>query len=613
MKSRLLLLIGSILIGVTLVGCGGGGSSASAPSPGAGNASVGTVSAADGSAMAYAKIIFSSLTDGTSSSGTADINGNIQVPASGVTFPILVKAVSLDGAKVNYGYIANSSQASVPVNPLSTFVLAIASNGNPASIASASQLTTQSIASAKTSVNSIFSNIFSAFNVSSSIDLLTTSFSTNHTGMDLVLDSMGVYFDVTGNPTLCTKITNQCKVFTLSSLDTSPISLSPQTLASINSVPFQACSTFINSLGSASFSTYNSSLYDPSFLNSGLTSLAYSNAMAAKLSGVSASFNTPIYMGQDANNNFIFQFFVFNNTTNQYAGTQSMAFKSSGVNNCVMVGNQLPFWIQVSSQITSYSRIDGTFGGLQNPAGSPSVVTTAPITGIYFKAGGDGFGNSGALDNLVNPGSPPVVTATTIQKLQFSLCDSSNNCNTPLIELLKGQNNNGFYYLPNNVNTIPVVSYSSIGLNSAASFYNGNANPIQVKMLDSSGSVRQTTYLRIGGGYISQAELQAVTLPSVTNVAAILNTQSNLSAPSLNINIPTGTLVQSVSLTSGPNSGNPTTSAAFILGTSSLSSTINQPINVSTDNYRSIMLNGSTTSGKSISVKYVFSSSSGSI
>jgi hypothetical protein len=614
MKNRLLLLIGSIITGAIVVACGGGGGSGTSTSSNAGGtAGAGMVSAADGSAMAYSQIIFSSLADSTSFSGTADIGGNIQVPSSGVTFPILVKAVSLDGSKINYGYVANNAQTSVPVNPLSTFVLAIASNGNPASISSASQLTTQSIASAKTAVNAIFTNIFSAFNVSTSIDLLTTSFSANHTGMDLVLDSMGVYFDAIGNPTLCTKISNQCKVFTLSSLDTSPISLSAQTIASINSVPFQACSTFINGLGSSSFATYNSGLYDASFLNSGLTSQAYSSAMAAKLSGVSASFNTPIYVGQDANNNHIFQFFVFNNGTNQYAGTQSMSFKSSGGNNCVMVGDQLSFWIQVSSQITSYTRVDGSFAGAQNPAGSPSVVTAAPITGLYFKAGGDGFGNSGALDNLVNQGSPPVATATTIQRLQFNLCDASNNCNTPLIELRKGNANNGFYYVPSNVNTIPVVSYSSINLNSPTSFYNGNANPIQVKMLDGNNTVQQTTYLKIRGGFISQAELQAVTLPSVSNATSILNTQSNLSAPSLSINIPTGTIVQSISLTSGPNNGTPTTSSAFVLSTSSLSSTMNQSINVATDNYRSIMLNGSTATGKPISVKYVFSSVSGSI
>lgn len=612
MKNRILKLIGSTITALLVVACGGGGGDSTLVSSGSPN-NVGVVSAADGSAMAYANVIFSSLTDSTSSSGTADINGNIQVPSSGVTFPILVKAVSLDGSKINYGYVLNSAQTNVPVNPLSTFVLAIASNGNPALITSTAQLPTQSLTSAKSSVNAIFANIFSAFNVSSSIDLLTTSFPANHTGIDLVLDSMGIVFDASGNPTLCTKITNQCKVFTLSNLDTTALSFSAQTIASINLVPFQACSSLINTLGSASFSTYNSSLYDPSFLNSGLTSQSYSSAMAAKFTGVSASFNTPIYIGQDANHNYIFQFFVFNNSTNRYAGTISMAFKSSGSNNCVMVGDQLSFWIQVSSQITSYTRVDGTFGGSQNPAGSPSVVTTAPITGLYFKAGGDGFGNNGALDNLVNPGSPPTPTATTIQKLQFNLCDASNNCNTPLIELRKGQNNNGFYYVPNNVNTIPVVSYSSIGLNSAASFYNGNTNPIQVKLLDGNNTVQQITYLKIKGMFISQEELHAVTLPSVSNVINILNTQSNLLAPSLSINIPTGTIVQSVSLTSGPNSGNPATAAAFILGTSSLSSTINQQINASTDNYRSIMLNGSTTSGKSISIKYVFSSSSGSI
>ena len=612
MKKSLITLLTSLLASAILVACGGGGGgggSSSAGNSATSSANSGaSVSASDGSAMSYAKVTFTSLVDSTNSTGVADVNGNIQVPSSGLTFPAIVAAQSLDGTKINYGYIASSSQTSVPVNPLSTLVLAVASNGNPSSITSASPPSASSLANAKTAINSIFSSIFSQFSVDANVDLLTTSFATNHTGIDLILDSMAVIFDNAGNPTVCTKVLNACKVFSLSSLDTTPIVLSTANLNLIRSVPVVACSNLISSLSSASFATFNSSLYDANFLNSGLNAQAYSSNTYNKFNGINASMNTPLFVGQDVNSNYIFQFYVYNNTTNQYAGTQSMAFKLNSAGNCVMAGDQLPFWIQVNSQITYNTRISGTFGGSTTPTASPGAVTASPVAGIYFKAGGDSFGNSTALDNVTVNGN-----SVTIQTLNFYLCDASNHCNTPLITMTKGFTNNGYYYLPSNVNTLPIVSYSSLGINSAATFYNGNPNPIKVDMLDANNAVKATTYLKIKGSYISPSELQAITLPSVSNAQAVLNTQSDLVNPALNLSVPSGTIVQSLSLTSGPNNGTPTTDAIFVLSASSGSTTFNKTISASTDSYRSIQLNGSTATGKSISIKYVFSSSSGSI
>ena len=611
MKKAMLRSVIFLIIVTALTACGGGGggsSTSSSTSAPAVTTAAGSISAADGSAMSYASITISSLSDSTIYTGAADINGNISVPTSGLTFPAIVKAQSLDGTKINYGYIANNSQTSVPVNPLSTLVLAVASNGNPVLITSASQLSAGSIAAAKTAVNSIFSNVFSQFSVASNMDLLTTSFPANHAGIDLILDSMSVIFDHSGNPTVCTKILNTCKVFTIAALDTSPITLSAANINSIRSVPVDACSNFVTNLNSTSFSTFNSSLYDDNFLNSGLSAQSYNSNFYSKLNGINASFNTPLFIGQDVNGNYIFQFYVYNTTTNQYAGTQSMAFKLNGAGSCVIAGDQLPFWIQVSSQITYNTRINGTFGGAPTPTANAGTVTTAPIAGIYFKAGGDSFGNSAALDNVSVSGSP-----ITIQTLQFYLCDANNICNTPLITMTKGSSNNGYYYTPNNVNTLPIVSYSSLGITSATSFYNGNPNPIKVVMRDSANAVQATTYLKIKGAYISPSELQAINLPSVSNVSDILNTQSDLANPTLNLAIPTGSIIQSVSLTSGSNSGAPTTNSIFVLSSSSTSSTFSKTVSVSNDNYRSIQLNGSTSTGKSIAIKYVFSTLSGSI
>ena len=589
-----------------LASCGGGGGSSNTS-----QGSSSTINAVDGAAMSYAKVTVNSLVDATTSSGTADVNGNVQTP-SNVTFPAIVQAISLDGTKANFGYIASANQANVPVNPLSSLVLAIAANRNPATITTSSQLTPASLTTAKAAVNSIFANIFSYFNVPAGFDILSDTFAANHSGLDLVLDSMSVTFDTFGNPTLCNKILNACKPFTLANLDTTAIDISANTVTLINSVPLDACSRMISGLTTASFSTYNPGLYSSDFLNSGLTSRDYSAALAAKLNLVNASFHSPIFIGQDDSSNFVFQYVVFNDDTRTYAGTQSMSFKLSN-GNCVMVGDQLPFWIQAISQITYYTRANGTFNGNPTPAGLPSVVTPQPITGIYFKAGGDSFGNSSALDNVVTPGSPPVVTNTTIQSLEFSLCDASNVCSSTIMTMQKGPNNNGFYYVPNGVNTIPVVKYSDLGLNTPASFYNGNPNPIKVVLKDSHGTVYGTRHIKIKGGYIADSELQSLTLPSVANAAAILNTQSTLTNPTLSINIPAGTLIQAVSVFSGPNNGTVSGTSSFILSGSNNQTTINKTINASTDDYRSISLNGSTISGRPISIKYVFSTASSSI
>lgn len=606
------LILLSFLFATLLSACGGGGgggssSTATPSSPTPAVASAGTISAADGSAMSYAQITIVSLADGASAGYTADANGKLQIPTA-FAYPAIVQAQSLDGTKINYGYIANNTQTSVPVNPLSTLVLTIAAGKSPGLINSNFRVTDTSVASAKAAVNSIFANIFSQFSVASNVDLLTTSFETNHSGIDLILDSMSVIFDNSGNPTVCTKVLNTCKVLTLSNLDTTPLAISSANVNLIKSVPVIACSNFITNLGASSFATFNANLYDANFLNSGLGAQSYNSNFYSKLNGINASFNTPLFVGQDVNNNYIFQFYVFNNTSNQYAGTQSMAFKLNSAGNCVMAGDQLPFWIQVNSQITYNTRINGLMGGLSTPAADSGAITAAPVAGIYFKAGGDSFGNSAALDNVTVNGNN-----FTIQTLKFYLCDASNSCNTPLITMTKGGNNNGYYYTPNNLNTLPIVSYSSLGISSAATFYNGNPNPIKVDMLDSNGINRGTTYLKIKGSYISPSELQAITLPSVSNAADILNTQRDLVNPTLNLSTPAGTIVQAVSLTSGPNNGTPTTSSVFVLSSSSTSTVISKTISAGNDSYRSIQLNGSTSTGKPIAIKYVFSTASGSI
>jgi len=194
----------------------------------------------------------------------------------------------------------------------------------------------------------------------------------------------------------------------------------------------------------------------------------------AGLAGLFASrtvtFKNPLYVGNDANSNHVFQFDYYDSGDNSYVGGMTVPLKIDGNGKCVLAGDQLPFTIQVGSQIFAQARVDGS--------SNPAVTTSNPVRGLVFRAGGDGFGGSGTATVRVNGND------VTITKLEFLMCNANQSCSAPLIAMVKGVTNTGFYYTPGNVNTLAVKDYSSMGINGPTDFYNGNPNPIVVKMLD---------------------------------------------------------------------------------------------------------------------------------
>jgi hypothetical protein len=541
--------------------------------------------------MSFGKVAITSLVDGSSVIGTADANGSFPIPSSGVTFPALVRVEAASGRKANYGYIASSAQTDAPATPLSTLVLAIAGSGNPEKFSSGIDLTPSKLESAKAAVRSIFSNVFQAFAVSSDVDLLAKNFATDHTGFDLLLDAVNVRFDIAGNPTLCTKVLNICKTLNLANVDTSPIAFSASESSALQAVPIAACSNAINALSVTSM-TSDSAIYASDFLNAGLNAQGYMAGLAGLFSGKSVTFKNPLYVGSDANNNYVFQFDYYDSADNTYVGGMSTPFKLDVNGKCVLAGDQLPFTIQVFSQIFAQSRVDGT--------SNPAVTTSSPLRGLIFRAGGDGFGGQGTATVKVNGND------VTITKLQFLMCDSNQTCSAPMIEMVKAVTNSGFYYTPGNVNTLPVKDYSSVGINSSSDFYNGNPNPVVVKMFDANNVEQKRVSLKIRGGYISGADMNSLNLPSVTNAQAILSTQSTLVDPSLALNIPTGFIAQSASISSGLASGKVSGTSKFVLSATASSIVVPRTLNPS-DTYRAITLTSNTTGGISVFHKYVWS------
>jgi hypothetical protein len=266
------------------------------------------------------------------------------------------------------------------------------------------------------------------------------------------------------------------------------------------------------------------------------------------------------------------------------------------------MGDQLPFWIQASSQVVGVVRVDST----HNASGSAvetggSVANPNLVIGFKFSGGGDGNGGNTVLDTVTVGGSQ-----ITIQKANFSFCNASLTCSS-LISMNKSSGGTGFYYTPGSVNTLPLVSYASAGITSSALFYNSNTAPVKVDMLDSSNAIQKTVYMRVAGPYIGSTGLSGSALPSVTNAAAILSTGTTLVNPILNVNIPSGMSVQGISLSSGPYNGTVTTDSEMVLASSSTNKTMSKTIDVSTDTYRSIQINGSSFSGIPFTIKYVWS------
>ena len=166
----------------------------------------------------------------------------------------------------------------------------------------------------------------------------------------------------------------------------------------------------------------------------------------------------------------------------------------------------------------------------------------------------------------------------------------------------KGSGNNGFYF---SGNPVPILSYSSVGMTNT-NFYNGNPNPVKVTLKDVSGNpIGSVLYLKITGRFISDTELNAITLPSISNAASLLSTVTNLVSPTINYTTNSGFVAASVNLFHGPYIGQSTGATKMILSPVSGTATIADTINVTTDTYRSLTLYSSLPGSGLIRTKYV--------
>lgn len=205
---------------VGLVGCGGGGGGTTTATTGTTAAATtlsGTV--AGGAAVIGTVIVTDSL--GATKTTTIDTSGHYTVDVSGMTGPFVLKAAGTVGANsVTYYSAAVTADIGHTVN-VTPFTNLMVSNiaaqladtyfSNPANVASiGSKITAANLAAAETAMHAKLLPVLNSLGVSASIDLLRSSFSADHSGLDAALDMVKVEVDPTTNvATLKNAITQQ--------------------------------------------------------------------------------------------------------------------------------------------------------------------------------------------------------------------------------------------------------------------------------------------------------------------------------------------------------------------------------------------------------------------
>jgi hypothetical protein len=494
----------TLFVLLTLAACGGGGS-------GGGESAVGAIytknagSAAIGAAMSNASISIQPLPANPSTEVllTADDDGLFTVPST-VTIPALVKATSANGQYTYYGYIKSTSDTGIPVNPITTVLLTLASGGNPSAITSA--ISDAALADAKTKTVTLFQHLLTATNQSSAIDFLSKTFTTDHTGLDLILDSVGIQLSATGNLVVLNKLTGV--VTNIDPSNITPIGFDTTAVSRMTTAPIQLCANFLDGLTSQTLTT-DTSIYDANFLDSGRSrdvSMAEFRAIAPS-DGFKVSM--PIFAGFDSNGNLTFNM-QLGTTAKEYISDYRITVKKHAtLNKCVLVGDLYPFEITIQPAIKTVIRMDGL---------TSNAVTKFAGLEIYVGAHSDWTFASNSI------GSTPIKSA------RVDVCDSADACtNLATLTNLNGAANGIF-----DIDGLSANNNLKILQNSTVNLFTDISNPIKITFFTSvsaplTGSTNSigVVYTRSTAPLFTSAEVAALNMPSVSNASVLTASLSN--------------------------------------------------------------------------------------
>jgi hypothetical protein len=523
----------ALVVLVFLAACGGGGGGDAGPSVPAPNASTGQ--AAVGAPMSNAALVFLSLTNGARMQGMADAQGNFMVPAE-LRPPVLVKATSANSAFAYFGYLREQGQH-VAVNPVSTTLIAVAADRHPSSVAA--PLTDQQLATGRAAVATAFGRVLAATNVSAATDFLAARFATNHTGLDLVLDSIGAQLNADGSVLLTNKISGARQTVRAGSV--APLPFDANTAAQMNALPIALCAGTLDGLGSQALAT-ETRAYGATFLDSGRSLSTYMALMASAGAGAAFTLAMPVFIGVDANGNLAFSAMQVNTASGQYISDTVLTVNRNADGRCVIVGNRYPFQVSVQPAIKQLIRVDG-LKGLANNEVVPAV------NGLEIQVGAPD--NASAVNTTT--GAPD---GQQIRSARVDLCAPDGTC--VKLATLRSQNK------PTNRGTLRIDGspYAFMDMMPAPQLelVTGLANPVRITFFgsdaapeapdDDTGRVDAPLFAKVPGAMFTPAEFAAVAMPSVRNPQYL---QSFEDRPSVEFDAGSSTLGAAVFLATAPN------------------------------------------------------------
>ncbi|WP_146182832.1 hypothetical protein [Limnohabitans sp. Jir72] len=499
------LIVISIL---ALAGCGGGGSTNGATNGSSAVFATNAGSAAIGAAMANASISIQPLPSGSNAEViiTADTDGKFTIP-SGTKLPAVVKATSANKQWTYYGYIKSVDQVGIPVNPITTTLLTLAAGGHPSTITT--PISDAALSTARTQTATLFSALLAATSQSNATDFLSKTFSTDHTGLDLVLDSIGIQLSSTGTISIINKMTGV--ITQVDPLSILAIPFDSNAIAQMNTLPIAMCSNFLNGLTSQQLTT-NSSLYDAQFLESGRNKDLFMNEfLQISVSGFSVSM--PIFAGLDSNGNLQFSIQLGNANSNEYITDYALTVKKDNFfDKCVLVGNQHPFEIVIQPAIKTTIRVDSL---LQN------AVTKFAGLEIYVGAHDDwNFANND-------------IGQVRIKSARLDVCNLADVCENLATLTNIGGAAKGIF----NIDGVSANNYLKMIPNPNVNLFADNSNPIKITFFSSdvaplSGNVNSigVIYTRSTAPAYTELEVSQAVLPSVVNYSIL---SGAISYPSL--------------------------------------------------------------------------------
>lgn len=578
MNTKKLIFFVSLSLTILLVACGAGlgstsacldiggagGSSACSNSSSSTAAYVGTGSATMGAPMSYANIVIQPLSSNSIQpvTTTADVNGIFEIKNIS-NFPTLITATS--GEAVQYGYIKSASQTTVAANPITTLVITLANNGNPSSITS--PLSEAVIDLAQNNVKRVLNNFLLEAGESTSNDLMTKIFNTDHTGLDLMLDNLGFSTSMNGTTTITNRITGSQQEVNRDNLV--EIQLEESTKSSMKELPISLCSNMLKSLTSEKLIN-DDSLFSPNFLLNGRTKTEVRSLISNLSANGELIIASPIFNGLDENNNLVFDLSILKSSDKKYIGKLSTSVqKVTGQNSCEFIGNQLPFEMSVQPTVMTMIRLDGYTTNTVN-----KMYGVGIIVGAYY-----------ADDYTSNH-----VNGVLIRSARVEVCDKNDSCqllaklqNSAIRATFNIQDNN----TPHNILTNPNFS-----------LFTDRANPIKISLFSSAIApttgnlgLLKTTRTRAAGNLFNSAEVEKMTMPAITNSSAITEvSNSNLQTnyATLNYDSGSGILSNATALSEGNGIFVSNTGPLIMKkGTGSFNMQLTNPTNI---DYRSVSI-----------------------